>query len=183
MYTLCQHKLLHHHCLSQFFQSTAWPHKISGQVQSRKSIVSSPRTVKPSNPWKGHSIGHWKTTLWMVWSSAPDSQAAEAAIPDLCKREQKRPTPVQRRLSRTHAASGTTRNFVQGGSITWCTYDCSFRLFPNNWKLVWSTSENLNKFDSEEWMASSISYWLPIARCSWQFHSRMVGRGWKYGVS
>ena len=26
--------------------------------------------------------------------------------------------------------------FCSEGSITWCTFDCSLRLFPNNWKLV-----------------------------------------------
>ena len=37
-------------------------------------------------------------------SSAPHSQAAEAAIPCLCKQERKCPTPVRRRLSWTHAS-------------------------------------------------------------------------------
>ena len=50
--------------------------------------------------------------------------------------------------------------FVQRGSITWCTSDCSFRLSTNNGKLVWNTSENLSKFVSEGAMASSASFWL-----------------------
>ena len=82
------------------------------------------------------------------------------AILHLHKQERKRPTPVRRRLSRNHVVSGSARYFVQGESITWCTSDCSFRLFPNNWKLVWSTNENLIKFVSEEAMASSASFWL-----------------------
>ena len=44
--TVRKHKLLHHH-LSQFFQSTVWPHSISGQVLSNQSIVSSSRIVSP----------------------------------------------------------------------------------------------------------------------------------------
>ena len=49
MSTICKHKLLHHH-LSQFFQSTAWPHQISWEVLSSQSIVASSRTVRPCNP-------------------------------------------------------------------------------------------------------------------------------------
>jgi len=76
----------------------------------------------------------------------------------LCKWVQKRPTPVRRQLSWTHTVSGTTRNFVQGGSVTWCTPYCSFHLFLYNWKLVWSTSKNLSKFVSGEAMASSVLF-------------------------
>jgi len=46
MSTARKHKLLHHNRLSQFFQSTAWPHYISGQVLSSQSIVLSSRTVR-----------------------------------------------------------------------------------------------------------------------------------------
>ena len=54
-----------------------------------------------------------------------------------------------------------TLSVVQPGilfrtSIIWCTSACSFRLFPNNWRLVWRTSENLSKFVSEGAMASGL---------------------------
>jgi len=75
-------------------------------VLSSQSIVSSSRAVRPCNPWGGQWIWHWKTTWSTVWSSSPHSQAAEAAIPHLCKQEQKRLTPVRRRLSRTQAVLG-----------------------------------------------------------------------------
>ena len=55
-------------------------------------------------PWGGWWIVQWRTTWSKVCSSAPHSQAAERAIPHLCKLERQRPKPVQRwRLSRTHA--------------------------------------------------------------------------------
>jgi len=86
--------------------TTAWPHYISGQILSSHSIVSSTRTVRPCSPWGGRWIGHWRTTWSTVCSSAPHSQATEEAIPYLYKQERKRPTPVQRRLSRTQALLG-----------------------------------------------------------------------------
>ena len=46
----------------------------------------------------------------MVCSSSPHSQAAEGAMPHLCKQERKRPTPVRRRFSRTHAWQGDSRS-------------------------------------------------------------------------
>jgi len=52
----------------------------------------------------GMDIGRQRWS--MVWSSVPHSQAAKEAIPHLCKQEQKRQTPVRRRLSRTHAILG-----------------------------------------------------------------------------
>ena len=73
---------------------------------SSYSIVSSSRTIKPCSPWGGRWIGHWRTTQSTVCSSAPHSQAAEEAIFNLCKQERKRPTPVRRRFSRTHAVLG-----------------------------------------------------------------------------
>jgi len=57
-------------------------------------------------PCGGRWIGHWKTTWSAVWSSVPYSQAAEEAIPHLCKQERKCLTLVQRWLSRTHAVLG-----------------------------------------------------------------------------
>ena len=96
---------LHH--MSQFFQPTAWPHWISEQVLSSHLIVSSSRTVRPCSPsWGGRLTGHEKTWL-TVCSSAPHSQAAEKAIPHLCKQEWKRLTPVRRWLSWIHAIFST----------------------------------------------------------------------------
>jgi len=46
--------------------------------------------------------------------SAPHSQGAEEAIPHLHKQEQKRPTPVRRELSRTHAVLGRV---IPGGWV------------------------------------------------------------------
>ena len=86
--------------------SSSWPRQISGQVLSSHSVVSSSRTVRPCSPWGGRWVGHWRTTWSTVCFSAPHSQAAEEAIPHLYKQEQKRPTPVRRRLSRTHAVLG-----------------------------------------------------------------------------
>jgi len=85
---------------------TAWVDKILGQLLSTHSIVSSSRTVRPCSPWGGRWIGHWKTTWSTVCSSAPHSQGAEEAIPHLYRQERKRPTPVPRRLSRSHAVLG-----------------------------------------------------------------------------
>ena len=86
-------------------QTTAWPHKISGQVLSSHSIVSQFRTVRPYSPWEGRWIGHWRTT-WSTVCSAPHSQAAEEAIPRMYKQERKIPTPVRRGLNRTQALLG-----------------------------------------------------------------------------
>ena len=84
-------------------QTTAWPHCISGQMLISHSMTSSSRTVRPCSPWRGWWIGHWRITWSTVCSSAPHSQAAEKAIPNLYRQERKRPTPVRRRLSRTQA--------------------------------------------------------------------------------
>ena len=73
---------------------------------SSHSIVSSSRTVRPCTPWGGRRIGQWRTIRATVCSSAPHTQATEAAISHLCKQEQKRRTSVQRRLSRIHAVLG-----------------------------------------------------------------------------
>ena len=103
--------------------------------QDNHSVVSLSSTVRPCSPW-GRWIGHWRTTWPAVCSSAPHSQAAEGAIPHLHKHERKRPTPVWMRFSRTQAVRGAARNFVLGGLITWCTFYCCFRLFPNYWKWI-----------------------------------------------
>ena len=68
---------------------------------SSHSVVSSSRTVRPCSPWRGRWIGHWRTTWSTVCYSAPHSQAAEEAIAHFHEQERKRPTPVQRWLSRT----------------------------------------------------------------------------------
>ena len=49
-------------------------------------------------------------------SSAPHSQAAERAIPHLCKQERKRPAPVQRQLCWAHA-NGHQQKFFQRASF------------------------------------------------------------------
>jgi len=105
-----KHKLLYHR-LSQFFQPTVWRHSTAGQVLSSQSIVSS-RSGRAMH--RGRWIGHWKTSWPTVSPFAPQSQTTEAAIPHLCKQEQKCPTLVRRRLSRTQAVTGAARNFVQG---------------------------------------------------------------------
>ena len=92
--------------LSELLLPTAWPHKISGQMLSSHSIVSSFKTVKLCSPWGGRWIGHWRTTSSTVCSFAPHSQTAEEAIPHLYKQEWKRPTSVRRCLSRTTALLG-----------------------------------------------------------------------------
>ena len=71
------------------------------------SIVSSSVTVRACSPWGGRWIGHWRTTWLAVCSSPAYSQASEEAIVlhRLCKQERK-PTPVQRQLSRIHAVLG-----------------------------------------------------------------------------
>jgi len=104
----------HHHRQSQFLQSTAWSHWISGQVLCSQSIVSSSTTVRPCSPWRGRWIGHWRTTWSTICSSAQHSQAAERAITHLCKQKRKRLTPMRRRLSRTHAVLGRT---IPGGWV------------------------------------------------------------------
>jgi len=80
MSTKRKHKLLHHHRLSQFFQSTALPHKISRQVLSSQSIVLSSKTVRPCNPWGGW-IGHWRKTWSTIWFSAPHSSRRSGHTP------------------------------------------------------------------------------------------------------
>ena len=81
---------------------------------SSHSIVSSSRTVRPCTPWGGRWIGHWRTTLSAVCSSAPNWQAAEGAISHLCKQKRKLATPVRRQLSRTHAILGRV---IPGGCV------------------------------------------------------------------
>ena len=76
---------------------------MSGQVLSSQYIVSSSRIVRPCSPWGCRWIGHWRTTGSTVCSSVPYSQVVEGATFHLWKQERKRPTPVWRRLSRTHA--------------------------------------------------------------------------------
>ena len=93
-------------------QTTAWPHYIFGQVLSSHSIFSSFRIVRPCSPSGSQWIGYWRTTWSTACSSAPHSQAAEEAIPHLYKHERKCPTPVRRRLSRTHAILGRV---IRGG--------------------------------------------------------------------
>jgi len=72
------------------------------------SIFSSARTVRPCSSWGGRWIGHLRTTWSAVCSSAPHSQAIEGDVPHWYKQERKLPTPLQRRLSRTHAVLGRT---------------------------------------------------------------------------
>ena len=67
---------------------------------------------EPCSPW-GRWIGHWMTTWSTVCSSAPHSQAAEDIL-HLYKQERKRPTPVRRRLSRTHTFLGRA---IPGGWV------------------------------------------------------------------
>jgi len=81
---------------------------------SSHSVVSSSRTVRPCSPSGGRWIGHWRTTWSTVCSSAPHSQAAEEAIPQLYKQEQKRSTPVRRRLSQTQVLLGRV---ISGGWV------------------------------------------------------------------
>jgi len=50
---------------------------------------------------------------WPTVCSAPHSQTAEEAIPHSYKQQEKRPTPVRRRLSRTQALLGRV---TSGGS-------------------------------------------------------------------
>jgi len=52
----------------------------------------------------------------------PNSQAAEGAIPHLCKQEWKRPTPVRRQLSRTHAFFGRA---IPGRCVPMSRMTCS----------------------------------------------------------
>ena len=86
--------------------STARPHKISWQVLSSHSIVSSSRTVRPCCPCGGRWIGQWRTAWSTMCSSAPHSQAAEGAISHLCKLDRKSPTTVRSRLNRTQGVLG-----------------------------------------------------------------------------
>jgi len=53
------------------------------------SIVSSSWTIRPCSPWGGRWSGHWRPT-WLTVCSEPHSQAADGAIPRVCKRERKR---------------------------------------------------------------------------------------------
>ena len=98
------------------------------------------------------------------------------AIPHLCKQQQKRPTPVRTWLSRIQAVSGSARYFVQWESITWCTSDCSLRLFPNNWKLDEAQVKILSSlFRRRLWPLRSHSG-CDTACCSWQ--KATILRGW-----
>jgi len=58
--------------------------------------------------------------------------------------------------------SGEARNFVREGPATWRTFDCSFRLFSNSWKLG---TDIKHKWKSQQvcfgrGMVSSASFWL-----------------------
>jgi len=50
----------------------------------------------------------------LLLCARPTPQAEEGAIPHLYKQERKRPTPVRRRLSRSHAVTGRA---IPGGSV------------------------------------------------------------------
>jgi len=128
--------------------------------------------IRQWNPWGGRWIEHWKITWSTVRSSALHSHAAEAAILQLCKPEQKRLTAVRRRMSRTHTVSG---------AATW------FALLVNHLMYVvpcvsFRTIENWNKAP-----VKILASWFPrgpwphsgctAARCSGQCHSRRVGQG------
>jgi len=94
---------LFHHWSSSF-------NSLLGHIRSRSrcwtaiSLSCHPfKTVRPCTSWGGWWIGQWRTTDSMVSSSVPHSQAAKGAILHLCKHEQKHLTPVQKRLSCSHA--------------------------------------------------------------------------------
>jgi len=110
--------------------TTAWPRQISGQMLSSHSIVSSSTTVRPCSLWGGRWVGHWRTTWSTVCSSAPHSQAAEEAIPHLYKQERKRPTPVRRRLIRTHDVLGRV---TPGGRVLWSCSDLLCKVILGFW--------------------------------------------------
>jgi len=101
-------------------------------------MVSSFRTARLCNSWGSPWIGHWKTTWSMFWSSAPQPQAAEGPYPTCTRRSRN----VWHRCGGGWVGSTlfcvSAKNFLQVVSITWCQSDYSFRLFKNNWKLVWS---------------------------------------------
>jgi len=81
-------------------------------VLSSHSVVSSSRTVRPCSPWGCRWIGHWRTT-WSTVCSAPNSQAAEEAIP-IC---------TGRSGNVRHQCGAGPRLFL-GGSFWVCVYRC-----------------------------------------------------------
>ena len=100
--TTCQ--LFHH--ISQSFQSTAWPHLISGQVLSSHSVVSSPTTVR-------HLQSMGRSIEWTLEDSMIDGLFFCATLTSRRRGHApfvyagaESPTPVRRWLSWTHAVLG-----------------------------------------------------------------------------
>jgi len=100
--------------MSQIFNLLFRHTRYRGRCWAAIPIVSSSSTVRPCSPWGGRWIGHWRTTWSTVCSSAPNSQAAEEVLSNMCKQERKRPAPVRRRLSRTQAVLGKV---IPGGWV------------------------------------------------------------------
>ena len=82
--------------------STASPHWYRGRCWA--AIRLSHRPEPSGRVVRGRPMD-WRTT-WSTVCSAPHSQATEEVIPLLYRQEQKRPTPVRRRLSPTQALFG-----------------------------------------------------------------------------
>ena len=83
-----------------------------GQSQISSLLLSSQSRVETStsdSPWAPCG-GRWRWHALMIWSavcsSSPHSQTGLWARPHLCMLALKRPTPVRRRLSFTHAWRG-----------------------------------------------------------------------------
>jgi len=102
-----------------FFWASCWNHCLAtvdlgaGAEQPFNCRIVQNRQAMHCSPWGAQWIGHWRATWLTVCSSAPYSQAAREAISHLYKQEQKRLTPLRRRLSWSQALLG--RVILRGG--------------------------------------------------------------------
>jgi len=118
--------------------------------------------------------GQWST----VCSSVPRSQVAEGAMPQLCKQERKRPTPVLRRLSRTHTVGfqlrATKPELKLPLKILWCRVSLDTQ---TSLRCKWAA------IHCSKWRSSS-NCEFPIGLCSdLRAWSWILDNDWKSAIS
>jgi len=111
MSTVGKHKLLHHHRLKQFVQSTAWP-----KLDLRAGVEQPIDCLIIQNCQDVQSMGRLMDWTWedimvngLICCATLTSHRRGHTY--LYKQQHKRPKPVRRRLSRIHAVSCAARNF------------------------------------------------------------------------
>ena len=177
------HKLLHHQRLSQFFQSTSWPHWILGG------------RCWAANRWSHHSEPSGRAIHGEVDGLNIEGQHGRRFV--LLRhtlRPQRGPYPIctRRGNARRRCGSGWAgprlsvahpRIFFRGNQspdVRPIVSSVYFQTIENWYDAPVKILTSL--FRRVTWPLRPHSG-CDTARCSWQWHSRRDGRGWKYGVS